>query len=97
MGEIPAFALDFPAGIPPEGVIPNHINPKSTGNTLIVASSVLLGIMMGFVFNRIYVKTCIARRFSWDDGRFLQPPIFCMLTGGTSDLLHWCSTLHYRS
>lgn len=80
MSDIPSFALSFPAGVPPEGVVPNRVNPENTGGTLIMVSSVLLVIMMGFVFNRIYVRTFIARKFTLDDGIFLQFLIAYMLT-----------------
>lgn len=60
---------------PPPGVTPNMVNPKSTGPILIIVSSVLQAIMVVFVINRIYTKSFISRKFTWDDGRL---PIICL-------------------
>ena len=64
---LPQSVLDSPAAAPPPGVIPNMINPPSTGYLLISVESILQGLMMCFVFNRIYAKAFIARKWTWDD------------------------------
>ena len=56
-----------PAGVPPPGVIPNHINPHSNGPILIGVGSVLVALMMVFVVVRGYTKFMIVGKPTPDD------------------------------
>ena len=67
MTSIPPAMLEFPAAMPPDGVIPNYANPHSYGYQLVASTSVLLAIMILFLINRVYVKVFIVRDWSWDD------------------------------
>ena len=62
----------MPAMAPPPGVKSNLVNPESIAYRQTIATSVLLAIMMLFVFNRIYVKVWLVRKMSWDDGMSKQ-------------------------
>jgi hypothetical protein len=67
-------ALDsMPAMAPPSGVESNLLHPESIAYRQQIATSVLLAIMMPFVFNRIYVKAWLVRKMSWDDGMSQSP------------------------
>ena len=67
MTSIPPAMLEFPAAMPPDGVVPQYVNPPSYGYQLVASTSVLLAIMILFLINRIYVKLFIVRDWSWDD------------------------------
>ena len=41
--------------------------PSNNGKTEIIVTSLLLGIAAVFVLNRLYLKTCITRKFTLDD------------------------------
>lgn len=58
---------DYPALQPPSGIEPNFATPESQNQPLIIVSSLLLGIMGLFFLNRVYIKTFVSRRYSWDD------------------------------
>ena len=58
---------NFPAGTPPNGVKPNFDNPVSAGPTAVILASVVMALLIGFAFNRYYVKLRIARQYEWDD------------------------------
>ena len=60
-----------PAGVPPPGVIPNFVNPHSSGPTLIAVGSVSVALMMCFVAVRIYTKVMIVGKFSPNDCELL--------------------------
>ncbi len=60
-----------PAGVPPPGVVPNFVNPHSSGSTLIAVGSVSMALMMCFVAVRIYTKVMIVGKFSPDDCELL--------------------------
>ena len=59
--------LEFPAAMPPDGIIPQYDTKPSYGYQLVASTSVLLAIMILFLINRIYVKLFIVRDWSWDD------------------------------
>ena len=59
--------LEGPAMMPPPGVIPNLVDPYTAGPILISVSSVLVGLMILFVFNRLATKAFVTRKFQWDD------------------------------
>ena len=63
----PTILYNTPAGIPPPGVVPNFVDPPSTGGTYVLVGSVFLAIMVSFVLLRIYYKLRIAKRFTPDD------------------------------
>ena len=58
---------DIPGMAPPPGVMPNYVDPYNRGYLITSVGSLLLGLMMVFVFVRVYVKVRIQKRFSWDD------------------------------
>lgn len=52
---------------PPPGVVPNFVSLENQDRTLLVATSLELGIMIVFVLNRFYAKSFLVRKYSWDD------------------------------
>ena len=63
----PALLATFPALFPPDGVTPNFVDPYTRGPVITIVGSILVAIMMIFVFVRIYAKACINRKAHWDD------------------------------
>ena len=63
---------EIPAVPPPPGVIPNFKNPHIDGALVVVVGSILMGITILFVANRVYSKVFITRKYSWDDRKFLN-------------------------
>jgi hypothetical protein len=63
-----AVLSGLPAMAPPPGVTSNLGNGESIAYKQTITTSVILAIMMLFVFNRIYVKAWLVRKMSWDDG-----------------------------
>lgn len=58
---------NYPITPPPEGVTPDFTNPTNHGKVETVVTSILLGITVIFILNRIYVKTFIVRKYMLDD------------------------------
>ena len=56
-----------PAGNPPAGTVPNLEHPQSLARVFFSEGSILLFIMFVLLGVRIYAKTCVLRRASWDD------------------------------
>ncbi|KAF4636515.1 hypothetical protein G7Y89_g1582 [Cudoniella acicularis] len=52
----------------PEGVTSNFANPESNASIQIKVTSVMLGVMLLFVINRLYVKLILTKKVTWDDG-----------------------------
>lgn len=67
----PAQLALLPAAKPPDGVIPNLVNPESCGPAVIVALAISSGLMSVFVILRMYTKLRIVRKMDWDDCKFL--------------------------
>lgn len=63
----PAHLANYPALLPPHGLIPNFVDPYTRGPVIIIVDSILIALMMIFVVVRIYIKTCINRKVHWDD------------------------------
>ena len=59
--------LGLPALAPPAGVVPNFTNPESKGPIFVIVGTILLVLMVVFLSNRIYTKSFIVRKLSWDD------------------------------
>ena len=57
-----------PAYPPPPGIIPNFDHPEDIGYRSIITTTVFLCIALVFFTARAYVKFCIHRRLTWDDG-----------------------------
>jgi hypothetical protein len=78
----PAFTNASPAELaifantsaipPPNGVTPNFKNAESRGSLQIAVTSVLLGLMILFFINRIWVKLFLNKKVAWDDGTQLR-------------------------
>ncbi|KAL8762522.1 MAG: hypothetical protein Q9184_001482 [Pyrenodesmia sp. 2 TL-2023] len=70
----PAKLEGVPAAKPPPGVVPNYVDPQSSGPRLIAVGCILVALMLLFVATRIYTKAKIVKKFSPDDsvtaGRF---------------------------
>ena len=58
---------------PPRGIVPNYTNPHSIGQSLTITCSIFLVIMIVFVMIRIYTKSRIMRKFTWDDSMYPPP------------------------
>ena len=57
----------LPALEPPPGVKSNFVNPENRGPILISICTILMSFVLILYANRIYVKTYIIRRLTWDD------------------------------
>ena len=62
--------LAGPAMAPPQGVIPNFVDPWSCGDVLIGVGGALSALMVIFVGARLTVKLHVNGRMTWDDGKF---------------------------
>lgn len=62
-----AFLANYSALLPPDGVMPNFVDPYTRGPVIIIVGSILVVLMILFVVVRIYVKMCINRKMHWDD------------------------------
>jgi hypothetical protein len=71
--ELRAVLAQMPAMQAPDGVESNLINPENIAYQQTTVTSILLAVMIVFVFNRIYVKVWLVRKFSWDDGTSISP------------------------
>ena len=58
---------NYPALPPPSGIEPNFATPESQNQPLLIVTSLLIGIMGLFFLNRVYIKTFVSRKYSWDD------------------------------
>ena len=58
---------DTPMAKPPEGVIPNFVDPESRGYEPIITVSICLSLMIPFVITRIYANGFVTRHLGWDD------------------------------
>ena len=67
-----AALSNYPMLPPPVGIQSNFANAKSQDLPFLVVDSLLLGIMGVFFLNRIYTKTFIIRKYSWDDRKLHQ-------------------------
>lgn len=54
----------------PPGVTSDFKHPVNHGGRQIVVTSLLLGITAIFFLNRVYMKTYIVRKYTWDDRKF---------------------------
>jgi hypothetical protein len=57
----------MPIGPPPPGVVPNFVNPPTRAALQIWPTSIFMGIALIFFFNRLYIKACLMKKWSWDD------------------------------
>ena len=73
-----AYLRQIPSVPPPPGVTPNFVDPPNDKDALNVLSSILLVFMMIFVVNRVYVKTMIVRKYSWDDCKLCSKIRSCL-------------------
>ena len=62
-----AALSSYPAATPPPGVIPNFVNPQTLNQTFYGITGTVYGIMLPFFLNRLYVKICRLKKYSWDD------------------------------
>lgn len=63
----PAQLALLPAAKPPDGIIPNLIDPESCGPAVIAALAVCSALMSFFVILRMYTKFRIVHSIDWDD------------------------------
>jgi hypothetical protein len=63
----PAILAMIPAGMPPEGVIPNFVNPESQDRIVAIVIYVTLPLMLFFVALRVYARLHIGHWFGADD------------------------------
>ena len=62
----------IPAGLPPFGVIPDFNGPNPLSYIITGVASTSVGLTLFFLGIRMYTKTTILRRWTWDDGAFHQ-------------------------
>ncbi|MCJ1243457.1 hypothetical protein MMC30_000654 [Trapelia coarctata] len=55
------------AAPPPSGTTSNFTNPENNDRVFNIISSLLLGIMIVVFMIRMYTKTFVVRKYSWDD------------------------------
>lgn len=65
----------IPALKPPDGVIPNLIDPYTRGPMILALSAVAIGFMYLFVAVRFYSKFYIKHTWTWDDGMFTKSEV----------------------
>ena len=65
----PAQLSSTPIYPPPKGVQSNFGDAENNNKPMYGVSSLFFAITICFFMNRIYTKSCIVRRFSWDDRR----------------------------
>lgn len=58
----------IPSGIPPDGVIPNFVDPENVGHIPRIGIYVLLPIMLAAVIGRIATRLKLTRTLGLDDG-----------------------------
>ena len=63
----PAYLANYVSLRPPDGLIPNFVDPYTRGPVILIVGSILIALMMIFVLVRVYIKTCINRKVHWDD------------------------------
>jgi hypothetical protein len=63
----PEQLAQIPAGTPPDGQIPNLINPETNGYHVVAITSILTAMMLVFVFLRFYVVIKLKRKMAPDD------------------------------
>lgn len=59
--------LQVPALEPPPGTVPNFTNAENRGAVLIIINGILLAVMAIFMVIRVYTKSVIIRKLSWDN------------------------------
>ncbi|KFA70215.1 hypothetical protein S40285_04426 [Stachybotrys chlorohalonatus IBT 40285] len=74
----------MPAGVPPEGVMPNFVDPPSLSPVYRGIIYSFVPLMFVFVVCRLYVRTRTFRDFGFDD-------LFCIL--GASSIIAYCGVL----
>ncbi|KAL8946968.1 MAG: hypothetical protein Q9222_006700 [Ikaeria aurantiellina] len=57
----------MPALEPPAGVQSNFNDPESQAYLTVIPCAVIVGVMIVFVFTRMYTKVCILKSVGWDD------------------------------
>jgi hypothetical protein len=55
------------AATAPDGVMSNLVNPSTLAPLLYSLSSTFVLIMLGFVVARVYHKTYVLKKYTWDD------------------------------
>ena len=60
----------IPGATPPDGVLPNFVNPATRDTEIYVVIGVCMGIMLIFVTLRLYVKLVVTHMWGWDDGAY---------------------------
>ena len=63
----PSILATYPALEPPAGVESNFVNPEDRGYIQNSVATVLFCLMVCLFANRVYTKTFVARKASWDD------------------------------
>lgn len=66
--EVLAMLATMPSIPPPNGIVPNFLNPYTRAPTQVIPTSIILGLVVVFFCNRVYVKLWLQKRLSWDDG-----------------------------
>ena len=59
--------LQLPALEPPPGTAPSFTNAENRGAVLIIVNGILLAVMAMFLVIKVYTKSVIIRKLSWDD------------------------------
>ena len=73
LGQIdPAVLASTPSMKPPDGAVADFDGPMLWRTTGISITSVFLALALGFVAIRVYTKTIIVGKGSWDDCEFLR-------------------------
>ena len=61
----------IPVRMPPNGVKSNFGDAPNNNKPMFAVTSPFLVIMALFFLNRMYTKSCIVRKYSWDDCKCL--------------------------
>ena len=65
--EVLQMLAAMPASPPPEGIVSNFENPPTRAGLQIWSTTVCMVFALIFFFNRLYIKACWMKKWSWDD------------------------------
>lgn len=68
------YLAKTPAGEPPNGILPNLIDPPTNIGPLYAVSSLLLALSIIFACSRVFQKVKITRKVTLDDCMFSPRP-----------------------
>lgn len=72
--------LDYPIQAPPEGVVPDFVNPSSISYQLYITAGVCIPLMLLFSLTRLLSKVYVGpKKIKTDESRSPQDPQLCVI------------------